>query len=347
MLSKYLLLIILGALFNASDQSGLISLNITQSYTQTELLHIDIPEAVEVDHGRNMLSGITDYLFVRNTLEQQQYQTVTVKGAVMLPGAYTIEKGGMLSLLIKRAGGYSEKAYLRGAVFTRENLRKLRQKRLDEIILRLEKEILAEGTSQVSDAFSKEAVEAKKLELQHNQKFITSLKALRATGRMTIKLDHLRLLKGSQNDIELEEGDSLYIPMERSVVNVDGAVMSRGSYNYSDKVDYKDYINMAGGYTEYADRGRGYVLKVDGTARKLSQGFIKWNNSKSRWELNAFSEEKEDIEPGDTIVVSEKLDHIAWLREIKDIKQILLEIALSTGVAIIDFREAREQRHSE
>ena len=30
---------------------------------------------------------------------------------------------------------------------------------------------------------------------------------------MTIWLAHLRLLKGSEYDIELEEGDSLYIPV--------------------------------------------------------------------------------------------------------------------------------------
>jgi hypothetical protein len=43
------------------------------------------------------------------------------------------------------------------------------------------------------------------------------------------------------------------------------------------------------------------------------------------------------LEPGDSIVVPEKLDRIAWLREIKDITQILVNVMVSAGVAIVLF----------
>jgi hypothetical protein len=43
------------------------------------------------------------------------------------------------------------------------------------------------------------------------------------------------------------------------------------------------------------------------------------------------------LDPGDTIVVPEKLDKIAWLREIKDITQILYQIAVTAGVLIVAF----------
>jgi protein involved in polysaccharide export with SLBB domain len=244
---------------------------------------------------------------------------ISISGEINFPGRYIIKEGERLSSVLERAGGFTEKAYLRGAVFTRERMRKLQQKTLDEIILRLQKKLLAEG------------VETKNTELQQKQRFIDYLKKLKATGKMSIELMHLRLLKGSKYDIRLEQGDSLFIPVKKDVVDVAGAVMSQGGFTYSDNLTYKDYIEMAGGYTKHADKDNVYVLKVDGSAKKLSKGFINWNYTKSRWEIIGFGERAEKIEPGDTIVVPEKLEHIAWLRGIKDITKILYQIAVITG----------------
>ena len=164
-----------------------------------------------------------------------------------------------------------------------------------------------------------------------------SIKKLKATGRMTIRLAHLRLLKGSEYDIELEDGDSLFIPLKNNVVNVAGAVMAHSSLVYSDKLDWKDYIVMSGSYSRYADTDNVYVLKVDGSARKLPTGIVNWNPFKTRWEMTAFGEEIKEIEAGDTIIVSEKLERIAWLREIKDITQIIMQMAITAGVVLILF----------
>ena len=113
--------------------------------------------------------------------------------------------------------------------------------------------------------------------------------------------------------------------------------MSRGSFIYTENAGYKDYIEMSGGMTNYADKDNIYVLKVDGTAMKLNNGHVSWNSSRSRWEVAAYGEKIKVIEPGDSIVVSEKLDRIAWLREIKDITQILYQIAITAGVAVVVF----------
>jgi protein involved in polysaccharide export with SLBB domain len=159
------------------------------------------------------------------------------------------------------------------------------------------------------------------------------MRNLKAMGRMTVKLAHLRLLKGSEYDIELEDGDRLFIPERNSVVNVTGSVMAQGSYVYSEKADYLDYINMSGGYSRYADESNVFVLKVDGSAHKASRGLINWNGKKDRLEMAAFSDEDINyIEPGDVIVVPEKIERIAWLREIRDITQILMNTAVVAGV---------------
>jgi hypothetical protein len=62
------------------------------------------------------------------------------------------------------------------------------------------------------------------------------------------------------------------------------------------------------------------------------KGSIFWNSNRSRWELAAFGETIKEVEPGDTIVVPEKIERVAWLRDIKDITQILANVALTAGV---------------
>ena len=89
-------------------------------------------------------------------------------------------------------------------------------------------------------------------------------------------------------------------------------------------------MKLAGGYTENADKKKLYVFKADGTAVKPGGGG-----------LFLFGDDTyrtgKDLEPGDTIVVPEKLERIAWLREFKDITQILYQIAVTAGVIFVAF----------
>jgi protein involved in polysaccharide export with SLBB domain len=318
-------------------EAELTRLNITQEGPETEKILINIESALKLSPDSNILLKEDDFLNIRTIPEWQLYKLVSIAGEVKFPGSYTVKKGEQLSSLLERAGGYTDEAYLRGAVFTRNSVRELQQKSIDDMILRLESRLLVEGSLTVSAAASKEELESKKVEIEQKKKFIETLKKLKATGRMTINLTHLRLLKGSEYDIGLEDGDSLLIPMQNSVINVDGAVISKGTYIYSGKLEYKDYIGMAGGYSEFADEDNIYILKVDGSARKLDDGFFNWNRSQSRWEMTSFTEEVKTLEPGDTIVVPEKLERIAWMREIKDITQIMYQIAVTAGVLIVAF----------
>jgi len=76
---------------------------------------------------------------------------------------------------------------------------------------------------------------------------------------------------------------------------------------------------------EFADEKEIYVLKVNGTAigRRTTDRFFF---------SNTFMELR--LDPGDTIVVPEKIDKIAWLREVKDIVQILFHLAVTTSIVV-------------
>lgn len=320
---------------SASLEDGEISSHVIDRNNQAGVVHrkINLAKAMAGDQEHNVSLKPSDRLFIQRIPDWRSGRFVSLLGEFRFPGRYMIGKGEKLSSVIGRAGGFKDGAYLRGAYFTRDRVRELQQKSLFEMADRLERELLA-SSGKVATALSPEEVAGGKIQLEQRQKFIESMRKLKATGRMTLHLANMRLLRGSENDIEMEDGDSLLVPMKNSVVNVVGDVMAQGSYIYSEKLDYLDYINQTGGYASYADTDNVFVLKVDGSARKLSRGFFSWSPLRSRWELSHFGEEIRQIEPGDTIVVPEKTDHIAWLREFRDITQILMNTAVVAGVVM-------------
>jgi protein involved in polysaccharide export with SLBB domain len=315
-----------------TKDAELIRYFVTDEGPKTENILFSLEKAMAGDTESNLVLKEDDYLFIRSIPNWQPQQTVTMQGEVRFPGIYPIKRGERLSSLIERAGGYSEYAYLRGAVFIRERLKEIQQKNMEEIITRLERELFSASSAQAAVATTKEETDAKKAETEQKQKFLESLKKLKATGRLTVHLGHLRLLKGSEFDIELEGGDSLYIPVSNSFVNVAGSVMTQGSFIYSSTLSSKDYIELAGGASRWADTSNIYIMKVDGSAMRIDRGLFSWNSARSRWEIASFGEPVKEVEPGDTIVVPEKVERIAWMREIKDITQIIANIAISAGV---------------
>ncbi|HBR22090.1 MAG TPA: hypothetical protein DD713_05915, partial [Nitrospiraceae bacterium] len=262
-----------------------VSCHVVQSGKSViEYYRINLKKALEGDREHNLVLKPYNRLFVKQIPRWREEQFVSVTGEVGFPGKYIIKKGETLSSLIERAGGYTDKAYLRGAVFTRERVRELQQKNLEEISTRLERELLSSSAGEMGTTTSSEELAAKRAEYAQKQKFVSTLRSLKATGRFTIRLAHLRLLKGSEYDIELEEGDTLYIPSTINVVNVAGSTMFQGSFLYSDNLSYKDYIGMSGGYTRNADEDNIFILKVDGSAMKPKSSIF-WNSNRSRWEL--------------------------------------------------------------
>jgi len=291
----------------------------------------NLRKALEGDPNHNILLQPYCRVFIKKIPDWRKEQFVKIDGEVWFPGRYIIRKGETLSSLIERAGGYTDKAYLRGAIFTRVRVKELQQRTLEDMAIRLEKDLMADSQLRLSTALSAEEVAGIRAQQEGTHRLIDALKRTQATGRMNISLAHPRLLKGSEFDIELEDGDSLYIPTKNNVVLVHGAVMVPGSFIYNEKLDHEAYINKAGGFTRYADTKNMFILKVDGSAIKIPNRFITWSSENARWELTAFGEERRMLEPGDTIVVPEKIEAIAWMRGLRDITQILMQMAITGG----------------
>jgi len=150
---------------------------------------------------------------------------------------------------------------------------------------------------------------------------------------MVLEIGSVEALRNSIYDIELENGDTLSIPENPRSLQTLGAVFNQTAFVFDPAKALPDYVELAGGYTEFADKDRVYVLKVNGSAVQPRESGL-FLFSKSAYTTR---DGKPLLEPGDSIVVPEKLERIAWLRETKDITQILFQIAVAAGVVIALF----------
>lgn len=310
--------------FAYTDEAEITRIIVTQQGPQTTKIMINLKKAMDDDPQHNIILQENDYLIVKSVPEWELYRTVTIEGEVRFPGVYTIKKGEALSALIKRAGGFTDKAYLKGAVFTRESVRELQQIQVEESVDRLERQMISQSARTMETALTTEEAEQQRAVLEQRRALITKLRSAEAKGRLSIMLDDLDRFEGSPYDIVLEDEDVIIVPEKPQHIQVIGSVYNQTAFVYDPQGSVSTYISKAGGLTRDADKNEMYILKVDGSAvsKRASGGFL------SSWGV---------LDPGDTIVVPEKIEKIAWLREIKDITQILYQLAVTAGVLIVTF----------
>jgi protein involved in polysaccharide export with SLBB domain len=62
-------------------------------------------------------------------------------------------------------------------------------------------------------------------------------------------------------DVPLRDGDVLTVPEHRAGVTVLGAVLNPGIIRFAPRREVDDYVRLAGGYTDKADKGDVVVVK--------------------------------------------------------------------------------------
>jgi protein involved in polysaccharide export with SLBB domain len=245
---------------------------------------------------------------------------------VVFPGGYHIAKGEKLSSVLRRAGGYTSEAYLPGAFFTRESARVQQELRLKELRDQLQQAIFRASSQEVQGALSAEDVAAQKQFLASQEALLQKLESVHATGRVVMKLLPIEELEKSVWDIVLEDGDKISVPKRPQTVTVVGQVYNPTSLLWEpDSRTVDHYLQKTGGPTRDADAKNIYVVRADGTV--VSSQSLK----ASSWWSRGIG--KLELQPGDTVLVPEKILRIAWLREFRDISQIVYQIAIAAGVA--------------
>ena len=327
---------------NAFLETGELSrIVVTGDKANPSRLTLDLNKALAGDPAHNLPLQPDDVLIVRGVTDwfDAADKFITLKGEVRFPGVYSVARGEKLSSVIARAGGYTERAYLRAAKFLRRSVRETQQKRMDEVVARTEKEIFQKQASLASISSSKDELEATKASLEGLLKSVEMMKTLKAEGRVVIRLAALDEMRKSSFDVVAEGGDELEVPTRPSVVNVMGQVYNPISFVHQpESSEVGSYLKKAGGPTNEAETSEMYIIRADGTvfSRQQSSFGLHWSDDDRRWTFGSFTASM--LEPGDTLVVPQKIEHVAWMREIKDITQILANVALTAGTMLIGLR---------
>jgi len=127
----------------------------------------------------------------------------------------------------------------------------------------------------------------------------------------------------------MENGDRLHIPPEPTTINVLGAVYNPTALVYDkERSRVKNYLSRVGGPTENAEEDQMYIIRANGTvvSKKSTSWFVFGKRFKNII-----------LYPGDTLLVPQKMVRPNYLRDVKDITQILYQIAVTTGVIVTFF----------
>lgn len=206
-----------------------------------------------------------DEVYIRKSPGYYKQQNVTIEGEIMFAGDYTLtKKNERLSDLFKRAGGGTDLAYIEGARLERK-INEAERIRLEEIyrMRKEEKERIMQETAINNQRSIGEMTQVVNLE---------GVTEIPETYPVGIELDKALKNPGSDDDIVLREGDRIVIPTYNGTVKIDGEVMYPNSVAFKEGKSAKYYINQAGGYNRYAKKNMAYVIYMNGTVAKISDG---------------------------------------------------------------------------
>lgn len=185
-----------------------------------------------------------DQVFVRRSPGYQAQQNVRVTGEVIFGGTYamtTTEE--RLSDLVKKAGGATPKAYLRGAKLIRVANDEEKKRMRDVINL---------------------------MNRQFGEAMMDSL-GIRVEDTFSVGIDLEKAVAnpGSEYDLVLREGDVLSVPKLNNTVKVNGAVMMPNTVGYLSDKNANYYLDQAGGYALNAKKSKKFVIYMNGQVARI------------------------------------------------------------------------------
>lgn len=299
--------------------------------TAVERYAVDLQKAMTGHPQHNLALQSEDHLIIRTTPDYGERMMVQVKGEVLFPGAYAISSGESLSSVLERAGGFTDKAYLRGAIFNRQALEELQRKQVEKLILEEEQQLARIAQEIAVGAMSAEEAKSAETLMASRGALLDKLRKTPVTGRLVVRLKDIEQLKATPEDIALMDGDEILIPENPQTVNIQGMVYNPTSLTWKPGKNAGYYLNQVGGTKEDANTDEMFIVRADGTVVSSSQaGFgVSWDSETWRWTFGGL--QATELYPGDTILVPEEFKKFDWMREIKDISTIIYQMALGAA----------------
>jgi len=285
---------------------------------QTALIPISLAAIRRGDPAADVKLMPYDTLLIKITPQWEEPGNIIVAGEVRFPGTYPIHRGEKLSSILARAGGFTDLAFVEGAVFIREELKKREKDQLVLLTDRLQRDLAALSLEAISlSAATSNAAGASTSAqgLAIGQQLLVQLRQTKPVGRLVIDLN--RVVKGKGGDVIVRNGDRLLIPKENQEITILGEVQNPTSHVYRAGLTRDDYIAKSGGTTQQADRKRIYVVHANGDVV---------SGQRTGWFRRSQTTE---IRPGDTIIVPLDTERVRALPLWQAVTTIIYNLAVA------------------
>jgi len=212
---------------------------------QAKILFVDLQPG-QNGHTPDMPLQRNDRIFIREDREKRKERMIYVYGAVARPGEYAIlYERTMLSEIIERAGGFKPEASMAEARLIRKyNSPDELRKNPDYVRL----------------------LEARLMDLKPSDREYFDYEVALRRGFVAVDFVKLFQQREKSADLEVLENDEIFVPTLHQTVNVTGQVINPGYVTYLGGVDYRYYLEKAGGFSKEADRQKVRIIKRDTNA---------------------------------------------------------------------------------
>ena len=245
-----------------------------------------------------------------NASAKSSFLKVRIIGQVNSPGEYRISGNTSLNDLYNIAGGFSSQADQRSIVVRRESVKEIERKAVENA----RSIILDAVIKQIANPISTLGSTSSSLNFGSLINLLSFAESTDYLGRITGNFQY-----NSENAtaLILTDGDEIIIPAKSNLVTITGEVLSPITTTYSIDSTTKDYINLAGGYSQNADKRGIYIIKSDGTS-------VPFNN-------NLFVSQANSIQPGDTIVVPRDIEKLSGVPLVSVASKVLSDVAFAAA----------------
>ena len=196
-----------------------------------------------------------DLVVIRKSPFYEKQNIVEVEGEAQYPGKYVLaSKDERISDVLKRAGGVTKYAYIKGATLIRRT----------EYFIDKDKTDSNEST----DAAAKIRREELKSLLERDTLVDAKQQEFKMQESIGIRLDEIIKEPASKYDLILKEGDVLSIPRQLQTVRIRGEVLYPSTVRYDNNRSFRQYVSQSGGFSDDAKKGKSYVVYPNGSAER-------------------------------------------------------------------------------
>ncbi len=290
---------------------------------------------VRGDKTKNVLLQPGDrVVVVRNDELAYDEGSIKVLGNVAGPGVYTVTTGMKLSDVLEAAGGFTDQAYPSGMVVLRDSVRQKQAEQLSQSAALLERQIGQLIQAMGTDTLSSDVKMVLQAQIIQQQAVLDLAydRSHEDLGRIALSIGDITSvdeIRGTPNDILLEDGDSVFVPKRPDYVIVMGDMQTGIAIPFEPKKTVREYITEVGGISTSDHRLT--VIKASG---KMVQG--------ERTLFGGSTIGRELLQPGDIVLAIRELRIPSGITISRGLIS-LIETANNTASLILNMIEIRDK----